>query len=374
MPTNWLSRAQADIDNRWQLYEQMVEVHRTAVFEDLEDERMNLTTTYLGLELPNPIVPSSSPLTGNVDSLQELEAAGAAAVVLPSLFEEQIEHEAMAVHSALDYGSEISAESIGGYFPEMDDYNTGANDYLEPPRRRPRRRSSIPVIASLNGDSAGGWTLYARIIEDAGADALELNIYLIAADMDRAGPEVADEYLRLVERVREAVTIPLAVKVGPYFTSMAHMAGRLVEAGADGLVLFNRFYQPDIDLDTLTVGPNLVLSTSDELRLVLRWMAILHGRVNASLAATTGVHTSEDVLEADPGRSRRHDDGVGVAEARTRTHCDGARRGDPLAGRARLCLARSSPGESQPELEPRSELPSSAATTCTPSPSIRRKQ
>lgn len=257
---------------------------------------MNLTTKYLGLELPNPIVPSSSPLTRSVDSLLELEAAGAAAVVLPSLFEEQIEHESMAVHSALDYGSEISAESIGGYFPEMDDYNTGAGDYLNH-LKAAKEALSIPVIASLNGDSAGGWTLYARIIEDAGADALELNIYLIAADMDRAGPEVADEYLALVERVREAVTIPLAVKVGPYFTSMAHMAGRLVEAGADGLVLFNRFYQPDIDLDTLTVGPNLVLSTSDELRLVLRWMAILHGRLNASLAATTGVHTSEDVLK-----------------------------------------------------------------------------
>ncbi len=257
---------------------------------------MNLTSKYLGLELANPIVPSSSPLTRDIDSLLALEEAGAAAVVVPSLFEEQIEHEAMAVHSALDYGSEISAESIGGYFPEMDDYNTGAGDYLDR-LRTAKEALSIPVIASLNGDSAGGWTLYARIIEDAGADALELNIYLIAADMERAGPQVADEYLQLVSRVREAVTIPLTVKVGPYFTSMAHMARRLVEAGADGLVLFNRFYQPDIDLDTLTVGPNLVLSTSEELRLVLRWMAILHGRVNASLAATTGVHTSEDVLK-----------------------------------------------------------------------------
>jgi len=257
---------------------------------------MNLATNYLGLELANPIVPSSSPLTRDIESLQRLEAAGAAAVVLPSLFEEQIEHEAMAVHSALDYGSEISAESIGGYFPEMDDYNTGAGDYLER-LRMAKEVLSIPVIASLNGVSSGGWTLYARIIEDAGADALELNIYLIAADMGRTGPEVADEYLRLVERVREAVTIPLAVKVGPYFTSMAHMAQRLIESGADGLVLFNRFYQPDIDLDKLTVGPNLVLSTSEEMRLVLRWMAILHGRVNASLAATTGVHTSEDVLK-----------------------------------------------------------------------------
>ena len=257
---------------------------------------MNLATKYLGMDLINPIVPSSSPLTRQVDTLLQLEAAGAAAVVLPSLFEEQIEHDAMAVHAALDYGSEISAESVGGYFPEMDDYNTGASDYLGH-LRAAKDALSIPVIASLNGDSAGGWTLYARILEDAGADALELNIYLIAADMERTGTQVADEYLRLVSRVREAVTIPLAVKVGPYFTSMANMARRLVDAGADGLVLFNRFYQPDIDLETLTVGPNLVLSTSTELRLVLRWMAILHGRINASLAATTGVHTSEDVLK-----------------------------------------------------------------------------
>lgn len=257
---------------------------------------MNLATTYLGLELANPIVASSSPLTREVDTLLQLEEAGAAAVVLPSLFEEQIEHDAMAVHAALDYGSEFSAESIGGYFPEMDDYNTGAGDYLDR-LRAAKEALTIPVIASLNGDSPGGWTLYARIIEDAGADALELNIYLIAADMEKTGVEVADDYLRLVGRVREAVSIPLAVKVGPYFSSMANMARRLVDAGADGLVLFNRFYQPDIDLETLTVGPNLVLSTSAELRLVLRWMAILHGRLDASLAATSGVHTSEDVVK-----------------------------------------------------------------------------
>ncbi|NNF11502.1 MAG: dihydroorotate dehydrogenase-like protein, partial [Acidimicrobiia bacterium] len=242
---------------------------------------MNLTTTYLGLDLANPIVASSSPLTREVESLERLQEAGAAAVVLPSLFEEQIEHEAMAVHEALDFGSEISPESVGGYFPEMDDYNTGAGDYLDR-LRLAKETLTIPVIASLNGDSAGGWTLYARIIEDAGADALELNIYLIAADMERTGVEVEDDYLRLVGKVREAVSIPLAVKVGPYFSSTANMARRLVDAGADGLVLFNRFYQPDIDLDTLTVGPNLVLSSSAELRLVLRWMAILHGRIDGS--------------------------------------------------------------------------------------------
>jgi len=257
---------------------------------------MNVDTTYLGLQLANPIVPSASPMTREVDSLLRLEAAGAAAVVLPSLFEEQIEHEAMAVNAALNFGAEISAESVGGYFPEMDDYNTGAGDYIEK-LKAAKKALSIPVIASLNGTTAGGWTLYARVIEDSGADALELNIYLVAADPNHTGAEVEAEYLRLVEAVRGAVTIPLAVKVGPYFSSMGNMARKLVSAGADGLVLFNRFYQPDIDLETLSVQPNLVLSRSEEMRLVLRWMALLHGRIDASLAATTGVHTSEDVLK-----------------------------------------------------------------------------
>ena len=257
---------------------------------------MNLASTYLGLNLANPIVPSASPLTREVDSLLRLEAAGAAAVVLPSLFEEQIEHETMAVHAALNFGSEISAESIGGYFPEMDDYNTGASDYIDK-LKAAKQALSIPVIASLNGTTAGGWTLYARVIEDSGADALELNIYLIAADPKQTGAQVEDEYLHLVEAVRKAVSIPLAVKIGPFFSSMANMATRLVSAGADGLVLFNRFYQPDIDLELLSVEPNLVLSTSDEMRLVLRWTALLHGRVDTSLGATTGVHTPEDVLK-----------------------------------------------------------------------------
>ncbi len=257
---------------------------------------MNLASNYLGLGLANPIVPSSSPMTRSVESMQRLEAAGAAAIVMPSLFEEQIEHEAMAVHAALNFGAEISAESAGGYLPEMDDYNTGAADYLDR-LRAAKAALKIPVIASLNGTSPGGWTLYARIIEEAGADALELNIYLIAAELGRNSAQVEDDYLQLVQSVRNSVSIPLAVKVGPFFSSTANMARRLVSAGADGLVLFNRFYQPDIDLDTLSVVPNIVLSTSDELRLVLRWMALLHGRVDTSLAATTGVHTAEDVLK-----------------------------------------------------------------------------
>ncbi len=257
---------------------------------------MNLATRYLGLDLANPIVPSASPMTREVESLERLEEAGAAAVVLPSLFEEQIEHETMAINAALNFGAEISAESTEGYFPEMDNYNTGAGDYLGK-LRAAKDVLSIPVIASLNGTTHGGWTLYARVLEEAGADALELNIYIVAADADQTGAEVEAEYLRLVEAVRAAVHIPLAVKIGPFFSSMGNMATQLTEAGADGLVLFNRFYQPDIDLELLSVEPNLVLSTSDEMRLVLRWMAILYGRVGASLAATTGVHTVEDVVK-----------------------------------------------------------------------------
>ncbi len=257
---------------------------------------MNLTSNFLGFELKNPIVPSASPLTGDVDTILALEEAGAAAVVLPSLFEEQIEHEAMAVHHALDYGMDFSPEATAGYFPEMDDYNTGPGDYLSL-LARAKSETAIPVIASLNGTSTGGWTVYARILEDAGVDALELNIYLVAAEIAKAGIDVESDYLRLVESVRQAVSVPLAVKVGPFFSSMSNMAQRLVGAGANGLVLFNRFYQPDIDLEDLTIVPNLVLSTSDDLRLPLRWIAILKGRIEASLAATTGVHTADDVLK-----------------------------------------------------------------------------
>ncbi len=256
----------------------------------------DLTTRYLGLQLTNPLVPSASPLTGNLDTLRRLEAAGAAAVVMPSLFEEQIEHEAMAVHHSLEFGAEGFAEAAGGYFPEMNDYNTGPRRYLDHVQEA-KQAVGIPVIASLNGTSRGGWTLYARLCEEAGADALELNVYLVAADPQQSSADVESRYLDLVAAVRDAVSIPLAVKVGPYFSSMANMAGRLADAGADGLVLFNRFYQPDVDLDEMEVRPDLELSTSAELRLVLRWMAILSGRVDASLAATTGVHTYEDVVK-----------------------------------------------------------------------------
>lgn len=256
----------------------------------------DLATSYLGLELVNPIVVSSSPLTGQIDSLLELEEAGAAAVVLPSLFEEQIEHEALAVGQNLGFDSDQHGEVFGSYFPVLDRYNTGPDHYLEL-LSAAKSELGIPVIASLNGTSTGGWVHYADMLEEAGADALELNVYLVAADMSATGSEIEDRYLALVSAVREAVTLPLSVKIGPYFSSLANMAGRLVDAGADGLVLFNRFYQPDFNLDELATIPNLVLSAPHEMRLVLRWMAILSGRVDGSLAATTGVHDSEGVVK-----------------------------------------------------------------------------
>lgn len=256
----------------------------------------DLTTTYLGLELTNPLVASSSPLTGRVETLLQLEAAGIAAVVLPSLFEEQVEHDAMAVHHGLEFGAEHHAEAVGGYFPELDTYNTGPEWYLEE-LTAAKAALSIPVIASLNGTSAGGWTRYASELEDAGADALELNIFMVAADVDTSGHEIEDRYLALVAATRAAVSIPLSVKIGPWFSAPANMARRLVDAGADGLVLFNRFYEPDIDLDDLHVAPTLELSTPAEMRLVLHWMALLRGRIDTSLGATTGVHDADGVLK-----------------------------------------------------------------------------
>jgi dihydroorotate dehydrogenase (fumarate) len=256
----------------------------------------DLRTNYLGLSLAHPVVPSASPVTADMDHLLRLAEAGAAAVVLPSLFEEQVEHEAMAIYHGTEWASGTFAEAADGYFPEMNDYNTGPDSYLALVRAA-KAELSIPVIASLNGSTRGGWTLYAKVLADEGIDALELNIYLVAADSTISGNEIENRYLGLVESVRRVVDVPLAVKVGPFFSSMAHMAQRLVSAGADGLVLFNRFYQPDIDLDRLEVVPNLVLSTPAELRLVLRWVAILHGRINCSLAATTGVYGPEEAAK-----------------------------------------------------------------------------
>jgi dihydroorotate dehydrogenase (fumarate) len=254
-----------------------------------------LKTRYLGLELPNPLVASSSPLTGKLDTLAALEDNGVSAVVLPSLFEEQIEREESEINRLYEYGTESFAEALT-YRPEMETYNTGPQSYLRLVEDA-KARLGIPVIGSINGITKGGWIEYARLIEGAGADALELNIYYIATNPDHTAEDVERRYLELVAEVRSAVSIPLAVKIGPNFSAMANMARKIVAAGADGLVLFNRFYQPDIDLETLQVSPHLVLSTSDELRVPLRWLAILRPLLTASLGATTGVHTVEDVAK-----------------------------------------------------------------------------
>ena len=257
----------------------------------------DLSTRYLGLDLSHPVMPSASPLTGDLDHIHALVDAGAPAIVLPSLFEEQIEHNAMAVHHSLEVGADGFAETPEGFFPQLDDYNTGPEDYLELIRGA-KRETDIPVIASLNGTTTGGWTLYARILADEGVDALEVNTYQIAANVDETPTHVENTYLRLVETIRSSIDIPLAIKIGPYFSSTAHMARRLADAGADGLVIFNRFYQPDIDTESLEVIPRLVLSDPSELRLVLRWLAILHGKIDCDLAATTGVHEGDDVVKA----------------------------------------------------------------------------
>ncbi|HET7869295.1 MAG TPA: dihydroorotate dehydrogenase-like protein [Actinomycetota bacterium] len=255
----------------------------------------DLRTRYLGMELANPVVPSASTLSSRIDTLKRLQDAGASAVVMQSLFEEQIEREGLEIHLVLERGTESFAEALT-YLPELEDYNIGPEAYLRH-LELTKRELEIPVIGSLNGSSPGGWVRHARLIEDAGADALELNVYFVAADPDLTSSEVEQLYIDLVAAVRSSVEIPLAVKVGPFFSSMANMARRLVEAGADGLVLFNRFLQPDIDLETLDVDPTLHLSTSEELRLPLRWIAILRGRVETSLAATTGVHTWQDAVK-----------------------------------------------------------------------------
>ena len=256
---------------------------------------VNLSTRYLGIQLKNPLVVSACPLTGKLDTLRQLEEAGAAAAVLPSLFEEQIEQEEAALQHLQEFHTDSFAESLD-YFPELDSYNTGPDEYLDHIRAA-KQAVGIPIIASLNGASPGGWTRYARMIEQAGADALELNIYVVPTATELTGGQVEQRYVDLVASVREAIAIPLAVKVGPFFSSVPHMGRRLVEAGANGLVLFNRYLEPDIDLETLDVVPHLALSTREELRLPLRWIAILRDLVTASLAATSGVHESDDVLK-----------------------------------------------------------------------------
>ena len=252
---------------------------------------VELHTRYLGLDLPSPLVASASPLTGSLDGLRRLETAGAAAVVLPSLFEEQLTLEADQVGRLLEAGADSLSAALA-----LDDYNAGPYGYLALVEKA-RATLQIPVIASLNGVTPGTWVKHASLLEEAGADALELNIYYVSSSPRVGGAEIERRYLELVGSVRQTIGIPLAVKLSPYFSSVANLTRQLVQAGADGLVLFNRFYQPDLDLETLEVTSRLVLSTSDELRLPLRWIAILYKEVPASLAASTGVHTAADVVK-----------------------------------------------------------------------------
>jgi dihydroorotate dehydrogenase (fumarate) len=257
---------------------------------------MDLRTTYLNLPLSSPLVPSASPLSQEIGNLKAMEDAGAGAVVLHSLFEEQIEQEERSLGYYLMQGTESYAEALS-YFPTAHEFRFGPDEYLEH-LRRAKSALGIPVIASLNGTTPGGWLLYARRMQDAGADALELNLYGVPADPDIVPQDVEARLLEVVALVRREIRIPLAIKIGPYFTAPASLAARLRRAGADGLVLFNRFYQPDIDLEALEVRPAVSLSHPDELRLRLRWIAILHGRLPLSLAATGGIATHEDVLKA----------------------------------------------------------------------------
>jgi dihydroorotate dehydrogenase (fumarate) len=257
---------------------------------------IDLSTRYLGLTLKSPIVASASPLCESVDNLRRMEDAGIAAVVLPSLFEEQLQLESQSLDADLSRGDESFAESLN-YFPHLQSYNLGPEGYLEMIRRS-KRALSIPVIASLNGVSDGGWVHYARLMEDAGADAIELNLYGLVTDPKISTSEVEQGYCELVSRVKGSVTIPVAVKLSPFFTALPYMAQRLDESGADALVLFNRFYQPEFDLETLEVVPCLTLSNSQELLLRLHWIAVLCGRVQCSLAVTGGVHNAGDVLKS----------------------------------------------------------------------------
>lgn len=256
---------------------------------------MNLQTSYMGLSLRNPLVPSASPLSESLDTIRRLEEAGAAAIVMHSLFEEQLTRESRRLDHYLSYGGDSYAEALS-YFPDIHDYRVGPEEYLNRIRKA-REAVSIPVIGSLNGVSQGGWVAFAQQIEQAGADALELNIYFIPTDPMMTGAEVEQMYVEVVAAVKQQIRIPVAVKLGPYFSNMAYMARRLVEAGADALVLFNRFYQPDLNLDRLEVVPHLVLSTPFEMRLPLRWIALLYGRLPVDFALTSGVQTFEDVLK-----------------------------------------------------------------------------
>ncbi len=256
---------------------------------------MDLTTTYLGLELRSPlVVGAAAPLTEDIQHLRQMEDAGAAAVVLHSLFEEQLRSDRLELHHHLEYGTESFAEALT-YFPEPDLFHVGTDIYLDHIRAA-KDMVDIPIIASLNGSTLGGWTDYARQIQAAGADALEINIYAIPTDLHTSAADIEQQYLDILKAVKSVVHIPVAVKLSPYFSNMAAMAHQLYEAGTDGLVLFNRFYQPDIDIEDLEVRPHVLLSTPQDMRLPMRWIALLYGRIPVDFAATSGIHKGQDVV------------------------------------------------------------------------------
>ena len=256
---------------------------------------MDISTEYLGLKLSSPLVPSAGPLSHDIKNIKLMEDSGAGAVVIYSMFEEQIEQEELEIYHHATDNTESFAEALS-YFPAQSFFNTGPDEYLEHIQKA-KKAVSIPVIASLNGKSHGGWIEYAKKIEQAGADALELNIYRLAADVSKSGAEIEQSYIDIVKEVKKSVNIPVAVKIGPFFSSIAWMADQLDKAGANGLVLFNRFYQPDIDLEKLEVVPNVLLSTPVAMRLPLRWIAIIYDKIKADLAATSGIYTEQDVLK-----------------------------------------------------------------------------
>ncbi len=257
---------------------------------------VDLATTYMGMRLKNPIVPSASPLSASLDNIKRMEDAGAAAVTLHSLFEEQIEFQAEALTHFLERGTESFAEALT-YFPATHEYRREPDDYVEHIRKA-KEAVGIPIIASLNGVSPGGWTGYAKRFEEAGADAVELNVYFIPTNPHLMSYDVEDLYVKLLKDVKKHVSIPVAMKLSPYFSAMPHVASMLDAEGANALVLFNRFYQPDLDIEALDVTPNLQLSTPVEMRLPMRWIAILYGRIDCSMALTSGIHTSDDVIKA----------------------------------------------------------------------------
>jgi len=255
----------------------------------------DLSTTYLGLKLKSPLVASANPIAEDRRQAQQMIKSGASAIVLPSLFEEQLEHDQLELFHQLTYGADSNPEGLT-YLPDHDDFSMGPDNYLDTIRNY-KSEFDVPIIASLNGQSIGGWTDFAKQMQDAGADALELNIYRIVTDIDKSSLDVEDETIEIVKEVASTVSIPVAVKLSPFYTNMANMAKRVADAGAKGLVLFNRFYQPDIDLEELQVTPNVILSNPQALRLPLRWIAILYGRVPVDFAGTSGIHNGSDAVK-----------------------------------------------------------------------------